>query len=480
MIIDILGDICLAYYSGNLSQLENTADKINKFLGNVDYRIANLENPILPTNCLKESCKCKKTGPNLCMDSKYAFFLDLIDVDAYILANNHIGDYGEGGINSTESFLKSIGKSYNGIVGINEDYIPIRIQDETTKVAFFNVCENEFGTAELLERGAAGFDSDKMKKALHNERQYSDYVFIIFHGGIEALPIPGKEQRKRYRALIEHGADGVIGMHQHCPCGMEYYKGKPIYYGIGNFYFPQKKKQIFDAAWYYGYIVRLSIDKDVNDRIILYTCDFNGNHKILDESRARIYWEALERLIDDSGYANSLYKVWAWVMGEYHLQSLWTDVKKEDDNAYLIAKNLFSCESVSELIKCYLKTQYTGEIIDTKNSKEEVARYINCDILNDYPPLQPESIIWGVTDSGIDKLELLSVKTNSVESNIIFIDKDVRKQGFRCGGCIILSPEEAISKYKNAKYYLCIPSQYKCDAKRELMQAGIEEKLIYE
>jgi poly-gamma-glutamate synthesis protein (capsule biosynthesis protein) len=43
------------------------------------------------------------------------------------------------------------------------------------------------------------------------------------------------------RAAVDAGADLVIGGHAHWPKGIEVYRGKPIYYGVGNF--------LLDQSW---------------------------------------------------------------------------------------------------------------------------------------------------------------------------------------------------------------------------------------
>jgi poly-gamma-glutamate synthesis protein (capsule biosynthesis protein) len=53
---------------------------------------------------------------------------------------------------------------------------------------------------------------------------------------LERLPMP--MHRNIARKLIDVGASGVIGSHSHVPQGGEIYKGKPIVYGLGNFYLP--------------------------------------------------------------------------------------------------------------------------------------------------------------------------------------------------------------------------------------------------
>ena len=47
-------------------------------------------------------------------------------------------------------------------------------------------------------------------------------------------------QRSTGKEYLDAGADAVIGAHSHCLQGMEYYKGKPILYSLGNYWFNEK------------------------------------------------------------------------------------------------------------------------------------------------------------------------------------------------------------------------------------------------
>ena len=59
-----------------------------------------------------------------------------------------------------------------------------------------------------------------------------------------------------YRFFVDAGADAVVNHHQHCFCGYEVYKGKPIFYGLGNFCFDWKVPYE-NANWNYGYAVTI-------------------------------------------------------------------------------------------------------------------------------------------------------------------------------------------------------------------------------
>ena len=61
-------------------------------------------------------------------------------------------------------------------------------------------------------------------------------VFFI-HWGNEYINRPSSQQKKFAHWLIDAGFDLIIGMHPHVLQGYEDYKGKRIYYSLGNFVF---------------------------------------------------------------------------------------------------------------------------------------------------------------------------------------------------------------------------------------------------
>ena len=62
-----------------------------------------------------------------------------------------------------------------------------------------------------------------------------------------------------YRFFIDAGADAVVNHHQHCFSGYETYKGKAIFYGLGNLCFDYPNYR--HHKWNKGFVVRLSLDK---------------------------------------------------------------------------------------------------------------------------------------------------------------------------------------------------------------------------
>ena len=62
-----------------------------------------------------------------------------------------------------------------------------------------------------------------------------------------------------YRFFIDAGADAVVNHHQHCFSGYETYKGKAIFYGLGNLCFDYPNYR--HHKWNKGFVVGLSLDK---------------------------------------------------------------------------------------------------------------------------------------------------------------------------------------------------------------------------
>lgn len=67
-------------------------------------------------------------------------------------------------------------------------------------------------------------------------RAQVDVLVVALHKGLVHTPASlAMYERPLARAAIEAGADIVVGHHPHIARGIEFYKGRPIYHGLGNF-----------------------------------------------------------------------------------------------------------------------------------------------------------------------------------------------------------------------------------------------------
>jgi poly-gamma-glutamate capsule biosynthesis protein CapA/YwtB (metallophosphatase superfamily) len=68
-------------------------------------------------------------------------------------------------------------------------------------------------------------------------RQQVDKIIVTVHWGVPYERLPSKEDRIKARHFIDCGADVVAGHHPHIIQPVEIYRGRPIFYSLGNFAF---------------------------------------------------------------------------------------------------------------------------------------------------------------------------------------------------------------------------------------------------
>jgi hypothetical protein len=155
------------------------------------------------------------------------------------LANNHANDLGGVGRQSTERVLDSLGIRLYGPLGrITIDTI-LR-GDSLTSVGLIGFTTYPYAYDLLdIERSATVVDS---------VRPLVDLLIVTFHGGAEGVRAlrtgeaaeslgaePRGDLRRWARAVIDAGANAVIGHGPHVLRGMEFYRGRLIAYSLGNF-----------------------------------------------------------------------------------------------------------------------------------------------------------------------------------------------------------------------------------------------------
>lgn len=81
-------------------------------------------------------------------------------------------------------------------------------------------------------------DMDALREDIESARRAADVVVVQFHGGDYKRPFFLSDHETRSaRFAVDCGANAVIGHHHHVLRGMEWYRGAPIFYGLGHFVF---------------------------------------------------------------------------------------------------------------------------------------------------------------------------------------------------------------------------------------------------
>ena len=90
-------------------------------------------------------------------------------------------------------------------------------------------------TVTVVDRDRLNVILNEIKKA----KESADFVVASFHWGVHFTHDLAQYQADVGYAAIDAGADIVAGTHPHCLQAVEMYKGKPIFYSLGNFAFEQ-------------------------------------------------------------------------------------------------------------------------------------------------------------------------------------------------------------------------------------------------
>jgi poly-gamma-glutamate synthesis protein (capsule biosynthesis protein) len=84
-------------------------------------------------------------------------------------------------------------------------------------------------------------DLARLTEDIRRARDRADLVVISFHWGDQTRPFYLSDHETRTaRYCVDHGADMVVGHHHHALRGMEWYKDRPIMYGLGHFVFDMR------------------------------------------------------------------------------------------------------------------------------------------------------------------------------------------------------------------------------------------------
>lgn len=245
---------------------EKIFETMKPYISDSDFSIANLEAPVIK----EKATPIKKSGPCLGVAPTTVDVLKCVGFDIFTLANNHFFDQGQTGVENTinkclDSGIITVGGGKN----VKEARIPLILENKGKQIAIINACEHEFSIADNEHGGSNPLDLIQMQEDIDAAKQKADYIVLILHGGIEQYHYPTPRMKRWYRHFVDLGADAVINHHQHCINGYEVYNGKPIFYGLGNFYFPWGS-QSRPESWKYGYAVRLTFDKEISYEMIPY------------------------------------------------------------------------------------------------------------------------------------------------------------------------------------------------------------------
>ncbi len=246
-----------------------------EMLNNAGFVIANLETPItdLPVSPLRG------TKP-------YIHYADVAETpnalkrhgfDLLSLANNHALDYGVAGLAQTVDLVGEQGIDMCGvgrdIPSAGEPYIhEFGDGDARSRIAiicafqYLKTYDRDYRFYASEERpGANALSVDRIAAQIKELRSRNKEIFVVVypHWG-RNYRMTTKAQRRLGRALVDAGADLIVGHGAHMFQEVEYYQGRWIVYNLGNFVFASPGRFAKFGVHPYGLIARLMLTSDGN------------------------------------------------------------------------------------------------------------------------------------------------------------------------------------------------------------------------
>lgn len=104
-------------------------------------------------------------------------------------------------------------------------------------ITFYEQIEHDQpGTPARIHSFPVQEDLDRLIGYVRQAKEKADLVMVSLHWGLHFIPAKlAQYQRLAAHAIIDAGADIILGHHTHILKPMEYYKGKPIIYSMANF-----------------------------------------------------------------------------------------------------------------------------------------------------------------------------------------------------------------------------------------------------
>ncbi len=251
------------------SRYRTSMNALLPFLRDARQVLVNLETPLArPGKTVVEG----KAYVHWADSGKTARALKAAGITAVSLANNHAMDLGREGLEETLEVLDRSGLARTGAgLDLYEAERPlaweIQVGRRTVPVAVFSGFEYRQNYDEKFEfyaaKGVPGvnpLDPKRFEIAVHSLKSRIPGVFVI------AFPHWGKNyawktpaQVRLAHALIDAGADLVLGHGAHQLQEIEVYRGRWIVYGLGNFLFHSPGRYDSKKAPPYSFVARLEL-----------------------------------------------------------------------------------------------------------------------------------------------------------------------------------------------------------------------------
>lgn len=231
---------------------ENVAERVKS----ADIAICNLESPACETPLQKHGRDAFRAPTRALEGLRVAGF------DVVTMANNHSHDCGVEGLEETERRIRNLG------LRTSED-APLSVKGNSLKVRVlaFDLVDDSQGPKQAGAR---------ICSSIVNARKTADFVVVSVHWGREYAASPDHWQRTLARKMVDSGADAIVGHHPHVLQGVEFYRGRPIAYSLGNFVFDQLVRKDKEG----GLLTIVVVNKRISQTFVSPVLILNGRASI--------------------------------------------------------------------------------------------------------------------------------------------------------------------------------------------------------
>ncbi len=203
-----------------------------KIFNTYDVRIGNLEGPIT-SSASRTLLSTGKTAKVLSFTfpTSTAAELKRVGFDAVSLANNHTDNFGAAGLKQTRELLDAAGVQHFGDPANERLLSTIVCAKNKPELCVAYVGFHEFAYIKTNEQ--------KVITEIKKRKAEGYYTIVYPHWGAEYKQNHTNYQETLAKSWIDAGADLVVGAHPHVIAHAEEYKGKIIFYSLGNYIFDQ-------------------------------------------------------------------------------------------------------------------------------------------------------------------------------------------------------------------------------------------------
>lgn len=216
---------------------------LSDYIADFDLRICTLE-CAMGSKIPYDEVKMKSTNAIVYSNNEDFRHIKELGFNIVSLANNHITDLGKEGLGNTIKHLDQNGILHFGAgANIDEAKRPLVITLEGLRIAFIGCLFKGFAptifhVADIDKYGVYQTDIETIIEDIKSAKEKYDRVIIMPHWAQEYNYMPPIYCYDYAKRMIDAGADAIIGSHPHIVNPHLRYKGKDVYFSLGNFLFP--------------------------------------------------------------------------------------------------------------------------------------------------------------------------------------------------------------------------------------------------